>query len=113
MFFSRRRFAWVGLILCIIFVSMTVGLRLWMYFNSGPQTAHFDIYVHEGAKMEVHNGELQFEIGTPRSWTTVHLLSQNLMIGGLFVIAFTACVTILCTSPKQEQPQPKGTDPKI
>jgi|ERR1019366_7263772 hypothetical protein len=113
MLFSRRRLAWLGLILCGIFVSLTVGLRVWLYFNSGPQTAHFDIYVHEGAKMEVRNGELQFDVGTPRSLTVIHLLTQNLMIGGLFVIAVTACVTILCTSPKREPPPLQGAGPKI
>jgi hypothetical protein len=99
---SRRWLALLGLILSGLFVSLTLGTRLWLDHNSGPDVVHIDVYVHEGAKMEIRDGKLIFHSDPPRGWTLVHPLTQNLMIGGLFVVALSACVTLLWTSPGRQ-----------
>src|SRR5262245_56619578 len=101
---SPRQFAWLGLLLCLIFLCMTLGVRLWQHLSFGPQASHFDLYVYEGAKMEVRSGQLLFDDigrGEKPSWgggpsySQVHPLPQYLMIAGLFFVGVAACLVIL------------------
>ena len=56
-----RRFAQVGLGMCLVCLSLTVGLRTWAYFSYGPHVHHADVYVREGtATLEVRDSGLQF-----------------------------------------------------
>ena len=56
-----RRFAQVGLGMCLVCLSLTVGLRTCAYFSYGPHVHHADVYVREGtATLEVRDSGLQF-----------------------------------------------------
>jgi len=99
---TRRRLACAGIVLILVCIGVTLGFRAALWNRLPPGARHFDLYVNEGANLEVrdsHAGGIdhqQHGIHDPRPiLTIVDAWPQYLAIIGLAVVGLTACGAIL------------------